>query len=74
MGDRPAATISREAIYPTADIFKDTCPNVQGLLRLATYVDKIVDSFPSQQQALNVASDTEEVLGRPDLFESSAGF
>ena len=62
MGDRPASAISTEAIYLTADRFKEEYPMVSTLLRHSTYVDDIVDSFDSADQAKQVACDTSHVL------------
>ena len=55
MGDRPAAAISSEAIYKTADLFNTDYPDVSRLLKNSTYVDDIVDSVENTEQALQLA-------------------
>ena len=62
MGDRPAAAISSEAIYKTADLFNTDYPDVSRLLKNSTYVDDIVDSVENTEQALQLAKDTTHVL------------
>ena len=62
MGDRPAAAISSEAIYKTADLFHKEYPRVAELLKGSTYVDDIVDSFPSHSSAMETAKGTNTVL------------
>lgn len=62
MGDRPAAAISSEAIYKTADLFHKEYPRVAELLKSSTYVDDIVDSFPSHESAMVTAEGTNVVL------------
>ena len=67
MGDRPAAAISAEAIYMTADMNATRYPEVARLLKLSTYVDDIVYSVPNMTKALELTRSTTDVL-------SSAGF
>jgi hypothetical protein len=67
MGDRPAGAISTEALYKTADMFEGQFPNVSFLLRKSTYVDDIVHSVESFEEAMQLKGDTEYVL-------SQAGF
>jgi Mor family transcriptional regulator len=62
MGDRPAAAISSEAIYKTADLFHSEYPEVACLLKNSTYVDDIVESRSSHEEALQLARDTTHVL------------
>lgn len=62
MGDKPAAAISSEAIYKTADLFKQDYPRVSELLKNSTYVDDIVESFPSYHSAIQTAEGTNTVL------------
>ena len=62
MGDRPAAAISSEVIRQTGDKFKGQHPRVAELLHTNTYVDDIVDSFPSNIEAEETAQQTDHVL------------
>ena len=62
MGDRPAAALSSEAIYKTADLFHKEYPQVAELLKGSTYVDDIVDSFPSHSSAMETAKGTNTML------------
>lgn len=64
MGDKPAAAISTEAIYKTADMFQEDYPQVQELLRRSTYVDDIVHSVATVEMARQLSKDTEEILNR----------
>ena len=67
MGDRPAGAISTEALYKTAELFKERYPDVYKLLLSSTYVDDIIDSVPDFESALSLARNTNSVL-------SEAGF
>ena len=67
MGDRPAAAISAEAIYMTADMNADIFPDVTQLLKTSTYVDDIVFSVSDKKKAMELTRSTTKVL-------SSAGF
>lgn len=67
MGDRPAAAISAEAIYKTADMVEPGHPDVSHLLKQSTYVDDIVHSVSTKEEAVTLAKSTTEVL-------NSAGF
>ena len=62
MGDRPAAAISSEAIKKSAEIFQGQYPRAAQLLKSNTYVDDIIDSFPSKEIAETTAKDTKTVL------------
>ena len=62
MGDRPAAAISSEAIYKTADMCQDSSPEVSNLLKHSTYVDDIVHSVNSADEARDLARKTTDVL------------
>ena len=62
MGDRPAPAICTEAMYATADLFKDDCPRAAEFIKGSSYVDDLVDSFSSQETALSVTGDAEEIL------------
>lgn len=61
-GDTPAPAISTEAIYKSAKHFKEDSPRTAELLKNSSYVDDLIDSFPSKEQALNVAQDVQDML------------
>ena len=62
MRDTPAPAISTEAIYMTADRFKKDSPEAADLIKKSTYVDDLIHSRASLNDAVNVASKTEEML------------
>ena len=62
MGDRPASAISTEAIYLTAELFRPQFPRVAELLRSSTYVDDVVDSCESIEEATGIARNASTVL------------
>jgi hypothetical protein len=62
MGDKPAPAICTEAIYLTADKFQVLSPQAAQVLRKSTYVDDIVDSFPSRETAVDVIDKAEQML------------
>ena len=64
MGDRPAGAISTEAVYKTAAMFQTEYPGVSELLVHSTYVDDIIDSVSTKQDAIHLATDTSLVLSR----------
>jgi hypothetical protein len=64
MGDKPAPAICTEAIYLTADKFYDFSPEAAQVLKKSTYVDDIVDSFPTQETAVDIMGKTEQMLQR----------
>ena len=64
MGDRPAGAISTEAVYKTAAMFQTEYPRVSDLLVHSTYVDDIIDSVSTKQDAIQLATDTSLVLSK----------
>ena len=62
MGDKPAGAIASEALYKTAEMFKCDYPKVADLLTQSTYVDDIIDSVPSLDDAVTLACNTSKVL------------
>ena len=46
LGDTPGPAISTEAIYKTADLFRENCPRAGDLLKKSSYVDDLINSFP----------------------------
>lgn len=64
MGDTPAPAISTEAVYKTADMFEADSPKAANLLKRSSYVDDLIDSQPSPPEALKIARETEDMLGK----------
>ena len=62
MGDKPAPAISTEAVYKTAELFREDSPQAADLLKNSSYVDDLIDSQPSKSEALKIAKETEEML------------
>ena len=62
MGDTPAPAISTEAIYMTADRFKEDSPEAADLIKKSTYVDDLIDSRATRNDATKVAGEAEEML------------
>jgi len=67
MGDCPAAAISTEAIYKTAELFESQFSYVACLLQESTYVDDIIDSVETIDEALQLAKDTTHVVKKAGL-------
>ena len=59
-GDKPAGTISQLALRKTADMKKDTYPDVWEIIHGNTYVDEILDT--GVQQAVELSKKVDEVL------------
>ena len=64
MGDTPAPAIATEAIYKTAERFKEESPDAAELLKRSSYVDDLIDSRPTLCLALNIAKATECMLDK----------
>ncbi|XP_048579693.1 uncharacterized protein LOC5508489 [Nematostella vectensis] len=64
MGDSPAPAISTEAIYKTADLFREDSQEAAELLEKSSYVDDFIDSFPSKEDAVKTASEAEAMLAK----------
>ena len=62
MGDKPAGAISTEALYLTAEKFKEKDPVAAEMLRSGSYVDDIVDSAKSREDAKELANGAENIL------------
>lgn len=62
MGDRPAGAISTEALYKTADMFASVHPRAAIMLKAGTYVDDVIDSVESQEEAKDVTEGAGEIL------------
>jgi hypothetical protein len=55
MGDTPAPAISTEAVYKTAELYREDSPQAANLLKHSSYVDDLIDSRPSKPDALKIA-------------------
>ena len=64
MGDRPAPAICAEAIKRTAELASNDHPDVAKLLDRSIYVDDIVDSVSTINEAKQLALKTEEILSK----------
>ncbi len=62
MGDTPVPAISTEAIYMTADRFKEDSPEAAQLIKKSTYVDNLIDSRTSLDNVVKVGREVEEML------------
>ena len=62
MGDKPAGAISIEAKDRTADLFRDINPKAADLIKESSYVDDIIDSVNSLQEAKQLTGDAECIL------------
>ena len=63
MGDRPAGSISTEALYKTADMFSQDSERAAQIIRNNTYVDDILDSLNvDKPEALKAAQEIESIL------------
>ena len=64
MGDRPAPAIATEALFKTAEMFVDSYPRAADFIPSSSYVDDLIDSVPTPQDAVKLALDTEFVLAQ----------
>ena len=64
MGNKPAGTISIEAKDRTAELFRHINPQAADLIIESSYVDDIVDSFPSLEVAKKVTHDADLILSK----------
>ena len=67
MGDKPAGAISTEALYKTADMFKNENPAAAELLKNGSYVDDVLGSAKSKKAA-------EDLCGGADSILEKGGF
>ena len=68
MGDEPAGAIAVEAKDMTASLFKELNPRAASLIVDSFYVDDLVDSVPSIEEARRLASGVEEILAKGGFF------
>ena len=64
MGDRPAPAIATEALFKTAEMFRDEYPRAAEFILGSSYVDDLIDSVPTPQEAVELAQETEYVLAQ----------
>jgi len=64
MGDRPATSISTDALYKTAERFRSDSPAAANILRKSSYVDDLIDSVSDFPAALKVTEEVESMLGK----------
>ncbi|CAB4001317.1 Hypothetical predicted protein [Paramuricea clavata] len=64
MGDTPAPAISTEAVYKTAELYREDSPQAANLLKHSSYVDDLIDSRPSKPDALKIAKEAEDILAK----------
>ena len=62
MGDRPAGSISTEALYKTAERFGEDCPRAAEMIKVGSYVDDLLDSVPSKEEAISLSEGCENML------------
>ena len=62
MGDRPAGSISTEALYKTADMFQHDNPSAAELLKHGSYIDDLLGSAASREEAEELTGGAENML------------
>ena len=68
MGDKPAGAIAVEAKDMTAERFSEVSPAAAAIITQSTYVDDIVDSVSSLQEARQLSADVELILKKGGFF------
>ena len=64
MGDKPAGAISTEALYGTADKFFSDHPAAATMLKRGTYVDDIMESVETKEEAEDLTGGAEKILSK----------
>ncbi|CAB4018942.1 Hypothetical predicted protein [Paramuricea clavata] len=64
MGNTPAPAISTEAVYKTAEFYREDGPQAANLPKHSSYVDDLIDSRPSKPDALKIAKESEDILAK----------
>ena len=64
MGDKPAGAISIEAKDRTANLFRSTNPKAADLFKDSAYVDDLIDSVSSYDEARVLAKDVDLILSK----------
>ena len=62
MGDRPAPAIATEALFGTAEKYKDESPHAAKFITDGSYVDDLIDSVSGEARAL--AQETDALLAK----------
>ncbi|CAB4033995.1 Hypothetical predicted protein [Paramuricea clavata] len=64
MGDTPAPAISTEAVYKTAELYRQDSRQAANHLKHSSYVDDLIDSCSSKPDALKIAKESEDILAK----------
>jgi hypothetical protein len=64
MGDSPAPAISTEAVYKTANLFKDESLEASEMLKKSSNVDDLIYSLRNKLEAMKLAHDAENMLAK----------
>ena len=62
MGDRPSATIAQLALRKSAEQYRETLPDAAKLIVENSYMDDIPASTETQQEAVKLTSEIDEIL------------
>ena len=62
MGDRPSGTIATIALYKTAEMAEVQYPNEAKVIKKSSYVDDIVDSVETAEQAVYMTANITKIL------------
>jgi len=63
-GDKPAGAIAALALRKTAQLGEDEFPDAAGIIRNNTYVDDILGSVPSEDEAIRITSQIDSILSK----------
>jgi hypothetical protein len=72
-GDRPSGTIAALALQKTAQMGKDRYPQAAEVVLNSTYVDDIIDSLDTNDEAIQISRDISELI-RPGGFKIKEWF
>ena len=62
-GDKPAGNIAITALHKTAELFKDRYPEAVEMIMKNSYVDDIVESVETCEEANSLKQQADEILG-----------
>ena len=68
-GDKPAGNITTLALRKTAEMGKEACPKAASVIQNSTYVDDIIDSVDSLNEAKELTEDEIDKFLQPGGFE-----
>ena len=71
-GDKPAGNIATLALRKTAEMGKETYPKAANVIQNSTYVDNVIDSVDSLNEAKELTEDIVRLL-QPGGLKSSTG-